>query len=246
MIKAVVLDLDDTLFNTTDLANESRINGLKMMKKHGLSIDIAEAKSILDEIVEKYGSNYPRHFDKFLIRLKNSGKPEFADIDIAKYTACGIVGYHNTKIEKLKPHDDVLPFLNYCKQEGYLLCVISDGIAVKQYEKLIRLGILDFFDQIFISEQLRLEKPDPLIFRHCIDKMGLNATEMVYIGDRLDKDIDPAQKVGIHTILIHRMGKHDPLHDNSVELDGVTADFEIESLGEMKLILEKLNKNKEK
>lgn len=246
MIKGILLDLDDTLFNTTFVANESRINGLKTMKKHGLQIDIGNAKNMLDSIVKKYGSNYGKHFNEFLSELKTQNPNSYGTINIAKYVACGVVGYHNTKIDNLKPYDDVLPFLNRFKEKGYCICVISDGIAIKQYEKLIRLGILDIFDRIFISEETELEKPNPEIFKHCLNQIDLKGEETLYIGDRLDKDIKPANEVNINTVLIHRRGKYDPKECITSKELSIKPDFEIESLDEIGKILSILNTKNEK
>lgn len=54
-----------------------------------------------------------------------------------------------------------------------------------------------------VSEVIGLEKPAPGIFRWALDKAGCRAEEAVMVGDRVDNDIAPANKLGMWTIWLH-------------------------------------------
>ena len=120
------------------------------------------------------------------------------------------------KVKQIKPFEDVLDCLVNLQKNGYQIILISDGRAIKQYEKLHRLKILHFFTDIFISEEVGLKKPDPEFFSHCLSEMDVLPSETVYIGDRMDHDIKPANDIGIHTVLIHRKGKYDPIINGKI------------------------------
>ena len=55
------------------------------------------------------------------------------------------------------------------------------------------------FDEIIISCEVGVIKPDPAIFNLMLDRLGVKADESVFIDDRI-KNIDGAKKMGFHTI----------------------------------------------
>jgi len=55
------------------------------------------------------------------------------------------------------------------------------------------------FDEIIISCEVGVIKPDPVIFNLMLDRLGVKADESVFIDDRI-KNIDSAKEMGFHTI----------------------------------------------
>lgn len=55
------------------------------------------------------------------------------------------------------------------------------------------------FDEIIISCEVGMIKPDPAIFNLMLDRLDVKADESVFIDDRI-KNIDGAKKIGLHTI----------------------------------------------
>jgi len=55
------------------------------------------------------------------------------------------------------------------------------------------------FDEIIISCEVGVVKPDPAIFNLMLDRLSVKADESVFIDDRI-KNIDGAKKMGFHTI----------------------------------------------
>ncbi len=64
----------------------------------------------------------------------------------------------------------------------------------------------DIFSHVFVSEDLRIRKPHEDFFRHAIDKIGLPANEVLYVGDSFKLDIVPGLNIGFNTLLIDRIG----------------------------------------
>jgi putative hydrolase of the HAD superfamily len=239
----IIFDLDDTLYNATWLTNKSRRGGLLMMQEKGLQLNIEKAMQVLNQIVEEFGSNSSDHYDIFLQRIKNL--PDIVknqDFSISKYIAAGIMGYHKIKVRYLKPYKDVKESLEKLKELGFKLSIISDGIAVKQYEKLLRLNITDYFDWVFITDEVGIKKPNPELFKYCIEKMNVSPSDTIYVGDNLDKDIEPCNAIGMHTVLIHRGGKYDPNFPKNKIQSTVKPEFEIHSLSEIFKIIEVIQK----
>ena len=73
---------------------------------------------------------------------------------------------------------------------------------------LARLGLARHFDAILISGELRIDKPDPRIFRRALDAVGCAPEEALFVGDSLDADIAGAEAVGCRAVLIDMQGRH--------------------------------------
>ncbi len=244
MIRLIGFDLDDTLFNATSLATQARIGGLKKIQECGLDFTLQEGIASLSGIVKEFGSNYSKHYNELLKRMLSDPKKygiSLNEFSISKYVAAGVMGYHEVKIRKIRSYPDVKKILKNLQNQGFILIIISDGLAVKQYEKLIRMDILKYFMEIFISEEVGLEKPHHEFFLHCLDKMGVKPSESMYVGDRLDHDIDPAHQIGMHTVLIHRGGKYDPKNIDSSPFEDIhKPDHEIDNLFQLLPILKSI------
>jgi len=200
MINNLLFDIDDTLFPSSEFAALARRNAVRAMIRMGLHATEDELLEMLGKIIEEKGSNYPRHFDLLLKRIKGR-KIESP----ARFVAAATGAYHDTKAA-IQPYPDVPRTLLEMKELGYRLYVATNGISVKQWDKLIRLGIALYFDEVFVSEELGIKK-GPAFFRYILKKIKAEPKECVMIGDREDMDILPAKAVGLYTIRIMR-GKY--------------------------------------
>lgn len=61
-------------------------------------------------------------------------------------------------------------------------------------------GLRQIFDEVVVSSRLGIVKPNPEIFRHALDGLGVQAEESVYIDD-LERHIGSAGELGMRTIL---------------------------------------------
>jgi putative hydrolase of the HAD superfamily len=75
----------------------------------------------------------------------------------------------------------------------------SDGRTKQVFSEL---GMDHYFDLIFDSEDLGLEKPDPKIFNQAIDRLGLNPEQVIYIGDIYALDVVGANQAGLSAVHI--------------------------------------------
>lgn len=199
---AILFDIDDTLFNSTLMSQTARMNAIRALREAGLEINRKEAFNHLLEIVKKYGSNYPNHFDRLIEELGFETHP--------KLIAAAVVAYHKTKTSLLLPFPDVvLTLLTLMK--NYRIGIISDGIKEKQWEKIIYLGLQHFFETVVINENPKSWKPSNIGFKRAMKKLTLkDPTRIMYIGNKIESDIlganqmkmvsvlfDPEQKVNI-------------------------------------------------
>ncbi len=241
-IKLVGFDLDDCLFDSTGLSERARIKGIEAMIALGLKVDRDEAIEIIQEIVQEYSSNFSKHYDYFIRRLIHQKKNlEISFNDQYKYIAAAIIAYHKEKVESVKLYDDVEPCLTRLKKIGLKSIIISDGDPIKQNEKILRLGLHKLIDNIFISDEIGIKKPNPQLFLYSLKKSKVSGQEAIYIGDRIYMDVVPARFSKIHSVYIHRGGKHDIKKTGLKITKENEPDYFISSLIDIFPIIDELN-----
>ncbi|OLS14863.1 MAG: hypothetical protein RBG13Loki_1495 [Promethearchaeota archaeon CR_4] len=243
MIKLILFDLDDCLFDITELGSYARAEALNEMIKYGLKVDFKTGLAMLREVVSEYGSNHPGHFNIVLTRLKSLYPESLGNIPEEKLVAAAVIAYHRVKVRNIKTFPDVVPFLIKVRKNypQIKIAILTDGIPVKQFEKILRLRIDSYFDDIIISDDIGIRKPNPRLFSYAVDKMKVGLEETLMVGDRIDNDIIPARSINIHTVLIHRETKYDVDKD---QVRDSQPEFEIRSLSELFPILENLKGKK--
>jgi len=75
------------------------------------------------------------------------------------------------------------------------------------------------FDAEVFSSRIGISKPDPRIYLHCCELLGVEPDEAVFVGDGANDELEGARRVGMDAILIHRVGR-DPLWPEVAEWDG--------------------------
>jgi putative hydrolase of the HAD superfamily len=212
MPKDILFDIDDTLFPSTEFSALARRNALTAMMRLGLDKDYETLVKELESVIKEKGSNYPEHFDELCRRLR-IGQP-------ARYVAAAVAAYHDTKTS-IQPFPKVPYTLLRLKERGHRLFIATNGSSIKQWDKLIRLGLALYFDGVFVSEDLGREK-DETFFRKVLERLGTEPSGCVMVGDREDTDISPAKAVGLTTVRILK-GKHASVPS---EADHVVNDLE--------------------
>jgi HAD superfamily hydrolase (TIGR01549 family) len=125
--------------------------------------------------------------------------------------------------------------LSKLRSSGLKLGIVSNTfINAGSIEKhLKQLGILDLFDVRLFSYQFDFRKPSSKIFKVAADRIGEMLGNILFVGDRIDKDISPAIKSGMHVVLKQaytNIGKKIP--------KGV---WEINQLSELPAVIEEIN-----
>jgi FMN phosphatase YigB (HAD superfamily) len=98
-------------------------------------------------------------------------------------------------------HADALPCFAALRTRGLRLGAAGNMGAV--HEEFLRPHV----DFVGSSERWGVEKPDPGFFAHLVEKGGVPAEEILYVGDRVDNDIVPARAAGLHAVRVRR-GAH--------------------------------------
>ncbi len=125
-------------------------------------------------------------------------------------------------IEFVDKAEDIL-----LSQKGkYTIVAVTNGTKIAQEKKLRLSGLDKVFDEIFISENVGLEKPDIKYFDYVFESLGItDKREVLIIGDSLTSDMKGGYNAGIDTCWFN------PLHNkNSLN---IPVTYEVDDLGKL-------------
>ena len=125
------------------------------------------------------------------------------------------------------PFKFLIEMLDELKQQGYLLGIITNGRGQFQARAIEGLGIREYFDAILISEVEQIRKPQIEIFERAMNRLGVLASDSVFVGDHPEADIAGARGAMMKTIWKR----------NSYWAEAKEADAIIDKLSEIPLII---------
>lgn len=135
------------------------------------------------------------------LRYQGDGKP-FWKLVVSEATGCDNEDYFEEVYEYYANGDAWhLPDGAYetilcLKDSGVKMAVVSNFDT--RLRKLLKdLNVLDLFDAVIISSEVGYEKPDGKIFRAALDRISVEASKAVHVGDDKKADKEGANAVGI-------------------------------------------------
>jgi putative hydrolase of the HAD superfamily len=229
-IEAVLFDIEDTLYDSSLQMRMARLNAIRAMNEAGLPIDLETGYKILEEIVREYGPHYTKHFDRLLERLGLKWNP--------RVIAAGVVAYRETSQVYLKPFSDTVPTLIRLRDLGYKLGVVAEGRSVKEWQKLIQLGVDHIFHSVLISEDLGTEELSIEQFYEGTRRLNAEPEESVYVSSKPNRGILYANRAGLITIRVRRGDSF----AEEPEVPEARAEYTIDRLSEILDILESMRR----
>jgi len=120
--------------------------------------------------------------------------------------------------------DDVLPTLKTLKKQNFIIGLLTN-LAKDMSSTCRKLGLEPYLDFVVTSEEVGVDKPNPLIFQAALQRAGVDASEAIHVGDQYKMDVVGARGVDINPILIDRYnlypgGSDCPRIRNLTELAG--------------------------
>jgi epoxide hydrolase-like predicted phosphatase len=107
-----------------------------------------------------------------------------------------------TTFRSLGIHDVVVERVRSLRADGYLTGIITNNVreAGNDWRTMVDLGAL--FDVVVDSSEVGMRKPNPLIYRHALDRLGGVAPERAVFLDDHEGNIAGARAVGLHAVLV--------------------------------------------
>ena len=220
MFKAVLFDLDGTLLNR-DKSIELFIN-----QQYERLFDLLSHIS-----KEQYNSRFIELDNRGYVWKDKVYQQLIDEFNISSVTCEELLQDY---LKEFKNHCVGFPhiheMLEELKNNKIALGMITNGFGQFQMENIKALNIDQYFDVILVSEWEGMKKPNPQIFINALEKLNVEPSESVFIGDHPENDVKAAQNVGMKGIW---------KRDN--QWTDVEADAIIDDYFKLPVILKKLN-----
>lgn len=209
-IKAVLFDLGDTILNF------GRVNTTKAF------LAGARASHAFLRTLGQPAAWFPWYFTCNLIRLRirylisNVTHNDFDSLEVLRAVGArqGVQLtpsqwdefawlWYETLSRSAQVEPDLPQTLSTLQRMGIKLGIVSNTFVSRASlaKHLAQLGLLDFFPVQLYSYEYHFRKPSVEIFRIAAEKIGEAVESILFVGDRIDNDILPALKSGMHAVL---------------------------------------------
>jgi len=205
-IHAIALDAYGTLFDMQE--PEFIVTFAEICALQGLDADAADlwrrflraARHIRSEshhepVYRRYDEAWEVQFQRVFEQLKLRGDPPAA------------AAYLRDKLSSATAFPEVYPVLEALRPR-YQLAVLSNADDDFLMAALQRNNLQ--FDTVVTSEQTGAIKPNPAIFHHLTDRMGLDPEQVLYVGDSPIPDILGPRQAGLKVAWVNRLGVRRP------------------------------------
>ncbi len=196
MLKAVIFDLDDTLYDESEYVRQAFGNTAAYLAER---LDIPEKK---DE-----------YYERMLELLAENGRGKIFDLICGEIktdiTAGELVRVYRSTRPDLRLYPDAEQLLNILADRRIKTGLITDGCGQVQHEKINALGLEERLDCVIATDDFGLPKPDPEGYERCLGFLGCAAAEAAYVGDNPGKDFIGAKALGMGTFrIVRERGMH--------------------------------------
>ncbi|MBS4207064.1 HAD family hydrolase [Bacillus sp. FJAT-50079] len=214
----VVFDLDDTLYDRSQPLKKTLLNfeatkGLSFEHFHGIfqrNSDIA-----FDHVTDRIWSLEESH----IFRMKESAKQ--MGVHISNEGAREFQSLYEENQQHIELYPSIIEILDYLHEKDVPTLIMTNGPSAHQRNKIKNLGLDLYFtpDQIIVSGEEGIAKPNTEIFKLTESKFQFDKAYAWFIGDSYDNDIVGASKAGWHSIWLAKQ----KLENHSTNLSTYTV-----------------------
>ena len=230
-IKAVLFDVDDTLFDR------------KLAQQEVCKLIVKQLPGVFDAFdTERVQEEFLKS-DQISTDMFNSGAPSEGLRDKRSRLFLQLLGIGENyvpAVTELYVRD--YPLVNAAMDGAILVVkklsqkfkvgVISNGFPDVQYRKLETMGLYDLFSCVVLSEVIGIRKPDTAIFQKAASLIHVEPAECLYVGDSYVNDVIGAKNAGMQACWLNPEFIK-PQYEN------IKADFIISKLEELPQLLKK-------
>jgi len=230
-LRAVVFDLDDTLYLERDYVVSGFRAVAGWVQSHW-GVPAAEGFGELWQLFEDGVRG--ETFDRWLQR-RGIWQRERVRL---------LVDVYHDHVPQISPCPGVPELLDRLRQQ-YVLGLVSDGPLVAQRRKLEALGLGGRFRAVVWSDDWGRDarKPDPRPFRAVLGALGVAPAGAVYVADNPVKDFVGARRAGVRTVRVrHTKGLYSTMEPPT---PAYAPEAEVASLQELELVLETIERHEE-
>ena len=225
MIRAVIFDLDNTLTDFMKMKRAAIDAAVDGMIDAGLKLSREEASQQIYRVYDREGIEYQQVFDIFL-------NEHLGNVDYKLLTS-GIVAYRRARDSYLVLYPHVNLTLMELLKRGLKLAVVSDAPRLQAWMRLAQLQLQHLFSTVVAFEDTGERKPSPKPFERALERLGVEPSEAIMVGDWPERDVVGASKLGIRTAFARYGDTFGTSHSG--------ADFDLNDVYELVEIIDRLN-----
>ena len=206
MIKAVIFDLDNTLYAYWP-AHNAGFRALTDYARDVLGLDPEQLPALHregDRLLRTHAGENAAAIHSRLIRyqlmLEKQGLPILHAPRMERR-------YWESFFAAVKPEPGTRETLLALREQGLRIGVGTNMTAAQQYTKLELLELLELVDFLVCSEEVSAEKPDRRLFDRCVEKAGCRAEDCLFVGDDPERDVLAALSAGLRPVWLQREGE---------------------------------------
>lgn len=231
MLKVILFDIDNTLLSFDGCVKESMKSGFEKFEigtyEDGMFAAFNQINTDLWQLIEKGELDFEELRKKRWNMIFEYLGMSADGIAFEKY-------FQECLFESAIPEDGAIELVKYLHNK-YILCVASNGPYKQQVNKLKISGMLPYFSDLFISEEIGSSKPSEKFFNTCINRLNskteqkIQPYEIMIIGDSLSSDMLGGIQFGMQTCFYNPNKKNIPC--------GMKLNYNVSSLREIENIL---------
>ncbi|AJC96854.1 HAD-IIIA family hydrolase [Staphylococcus hyicus] len=221
-VKAIIFDLEGTLLDRKKSRDKFIEEQYERFHDYLVRVQASDYRNKFIELDDDEDHDKPDVY-KEIIKQFNVDRLSWKDL------------FHDFEMHFYRyvfPFYDTTYTLKKLKKAGYKIGVIANGKSSIKHYRVYALGIEDYVNHLSTSEAVGFRKPHPRIYEDMIEKLNVDPSEVIYVGDDALNDVAPARAMGMISVWYgHNQGESD-LEPLASEMD-----YEISTLEEILDIL---------
>lgn len=205
-LDVVLFDLDDTLHDDTYAYHSAAEEvAREVAAEHGIDALALKAAYIAE------AEGFWHRLSAADLKVKLAGiragmwqtALESVGVDDTELARRSAERYNAYRVKYFTLFPGAIEVLRSLRERGVKLGIVTNGLSETHREKIALLQISEYFDAIFLSDEVGMVKPDPLLFAHACRTLGGAPAHAAMVGDRYERDVHGAMEAGLYTIWLN-------------------------------------------
>lgn len=198
MIRAIIFDGDDTLWQTERLYDCARADARRAVEAAGLDGDEWEQRERLIDVenVARFGHSakrFPTSCAEAYERLsEDGGQPVSSTVRTAVYEAAKSVFSRRAPLVR-----NAAEILESLRERGYALALLTKGDPTVQRRRIEQSGLARLFDLIEV-----VDHKTPETIASVLDRLGVSPSAALTVGNSVRSDVLPSLEAGVAPVWV--------------------------------------------
>ena len=202
MIKAVLFDIGGTLVKTVEIPEIYR----RILETQGVIVSRDQIKEAHEANEDRAGSYIDDQLEmgpQYWYEWNKQVMKSLGFAERSKYLGMIIADYW-WEYADLELYPDVMTTIQALRARDIKVGVLTNGFKYDYIAILEKLGLSKTFDVVVGPDSCGYGKPDKRIFMYALDMLGLDPSEVLYIGNDYKYDYLGASNAGLQPLLVGR------------------------------------------